>query len=248
MKITRRLSSFASKSREASDLLDALVSKDISSDIYRSVMQQLGEKLAENILETKSIPDTNKIQVVCTVEDADFLAKGVIDYLQRYIDSSNIFLTCIWNSKVRDGRVSLSPILKIYDESKSLASDSDKTSIIVVKSIISGACVVKTNLLRVLSSVKDYDDVLVAAPVLLEGAQSRLQDEFPHQIASKFKFFWFATDDQKDGDNVVPGIGGSVYELLNLGDEVSKNRYLPDIVKSRRDKPQSNQPFYTPAM
>lgn len=159
MKITRRLSSFASKSREASDLLDALVSKDISSDIYRSVMQQLGEKLAENILETKSIPDTNKIQVVCTVEDADFLAKGVIDYLQRYIDSSNIFLTCIWNSKVRDGRVSLSPILKIYDESKSLASDSDKTSIIVVKSIISGACVVKTNLLRVLSSVKDYDDV-----------------------------------------------------------------------------------------
>jgi len=46
----------------------------------------------------------------------------------------------------------------------------------------------------------------------------------------------FAIDNKKDGENVIPGIGGSVYELLGLGDSKEKNRYMPKIVKERRAK------------
>jgi hypothetical protein len=71
---------------------------------------------------------------------------------------------------------------------------------------------------------------------MLEGAEERLAKEFPVAISSKFEFVHFVTDTDKetDGENVVPGIGGSLYELLGLGDQHSKNKYVPQIVKERR--------------
>ena len=107
---------------------------------------------------------------------------------------------------------------------------------IIVKSIISGACVVKTNLTRVISFAKPKE-IFVVSPVII-GAEDRLAREFPEEVSSKFKFVHFATDTEKDadGENIRPGIGGSVYELLRLGDGHSKNNYMPSIVKQRRKR------------
>jgi hypothetical protein len=57
--------------------------------------------------------------------------------------------------------------------------------------------------------------VFVAAPVMLKGAEERLASEFPWEISSRFEYRMFAIDDEKDEEeNVLPGIGGSVYERL----------------------------------
>jgi hypothetical protein len=46
---------------------------------------------------------------------------------------------------------------------------------------------------------------------------------------------WFASDKEKKGDSVIPGIGGSVYELLGFKNSEDKNKYMPTIVKERRE-------------
>ncbi|MBK6999499.1 MAG: hypothetical protein IPH35_05880 [Rhodoferax sp.] len=66
------------------------------------------------------------------------------------------------------------------------------------------------------------------------GAQERLAQEFPKDIADKFEYLWLATNSQKNGDYVDPGVGGSVYERLGFVNEVEKNKYTPQIVKTRR--------------
>lgn len=72
--------------------------------------------------------------------------------------------------------------------------------------------------------------ILIAAPVILRGAQERLEEEFPRDISKRFRFFYFAEDDQKDTTgNVLPGIGGSVYERLGIAET-----FIPELVKERR--------------
>jgi len=168
---------------------------------------------------------------VCTVEDADFLARGLIEQLEEDGYGQRIHLLCLWNGKIKEESVSLSPVLREYKE----AFNADDSVFIIVKSIISGACVVKTNLTRAISISKPTK-IFVAAPVMLDGAEGRLAREFPVEINSKFEFVHFATDDEKNGDDVLPGIGGSVYELLGLGNSQQKNKYVPQIVKERRAK------------
>lgn len=209
--------------------LDSIADANTDSDSYRHSMQELGKKLASGVLPRISSDESEDVYVVCTVEDADFLARGVIEELESRGFGSRIKLMCLWNTKVRDEDISLSPILRQYKEK----SSSLKASFIVVKSIISGACVVKTNLTRALSTIEP-EQVFVVSPVLLKGAQKRLCEEFPTHISKKFEYVWMATDSVKDGDNVIPGIGGSVYERLGLGDENSKNKYTPVLVKERR--------------
>jgi hypothetical protein len=75
----------------------------------------------------------------------------------------------------------------------------------------------------------------VIAPVLLQGATSRLESEFDTSITRRFEYLWFAQDDEKnESGEVVPGIGGSVYELLGIGNSITKNSFVPEIVKFRR--------------
>jgi hypothetical protein len=66
----------------------------------------------------------------------------------------------------------------------------------------------------------------------LEGAEGRLAAEFPSSTSGRFEYFTFAIDTERDqDDNVVPGIGGSVYARLGFEDKTS---YVPELVKQRR--------------
>jgi hypothetical protein len=74
--------------------------------------------------------------------------------------------------------------------------------------------------------------IIVAAPVMLKGAQGRLASEFPPDTAAMFEYVTFAIDDTRDSDdNVVPGIGGAIYDRLGVDD---KSVYVPKLVKLRR--------------
>ncbi len=227
--MTREFTRFAQRDPIAQELMCNLLSAKTDVDAYRETMRSLGNLLARYVLPEIQSARAKNICVVCTVEDADFLARGVIQTLDTAGTGHHIYLMCMWNERIKSGTVSTSPVIKSYEEK----FDKSDSIFIIVKSIISGACVVKTNITRALSKSRP-DKVFVVSPVMLEGAENRLSREFPSDIARKFKFVHFATDNEKHGDEVLPGIGGSVYELLGLGNSKSKNSYVPQIVKERR--------------
>lgn len=229
----REFTSFANRDEAAKALLVKLLNSRDDVDSYRGAMRQLGEHLAQSILEKMDLERLRDICVVCTVEDADFLARGLIEALEQTIRKETVHLTCMWNARIKIADVSLSPVLRTYEE----PFDKRDATFIIVKSIISGACVVKTNLTRAITKVSPRR-VFVASPVMLAGAEDRLSKEFPDAIAERFEYVHFATDNELSADQkeVVPGIGGSVYELLGLGSQDEKNEYMPEIVKRRRSR------------
>ena len=227
----RKYTKFGEADPIAAKLVADLAEIKDSPERYRAQMLQIGKHLALGIIPSLKELPSDDICVVCTVEDADFLARGLIERLEEDGYSRRIHLLCLWNGKIKEETVSLSPVLREYKES----FNTTDSVFIIVKSIISGACVVKTNLTRAIS-ISRPTKIFVAAPVMLEGAEIRLAQEFPREINEKFEFVHFATDNEKNGDDVFPGIGGSVYELLGLGNSQEKNKYVPRIVKERRAK------------
>jgi hypothetical protein len=229
----RTFTAFAEKDPLARRLVEDLPRLKGNTLGYREKMRLLGTHLADGIIHELGYQKINDICVICTVEDADFLARGVIEELEKSELGSKIHMICLWNERIKKDGVSISPVLKTYEED----FERDGSVFIIVKSIISGACVVRTNLTRAISTANPQR-VFVASPVMLKGAETRLSCEFPDEVAKKFEFVHFATDTDKspDGEEVIPGIGGSVYELLGLGDSSSKNRYMPEIVRERRRK------------
>lgn len=229
----RTFTTYAKADPEAINLVDRLPTIQSDPAEYRKQMLAIGRHLGACVRSKLPSQYTKNICVVCTVEDADFLARGVIETLEEQGLGKQVHLVCLWNEKIRANGASLSPIKKQYKED----FDNKDVTLIIVKSIISGACVVKTNLTRVISYAQP-SEIFVVSPVMFIGAEARLSREFPDEISSKFKFIHFATDTEKDADseNILPGIGGSVYKLLGLGDEHTKNKYMPSIVKQRRKK------------
>lgn len=231
--MSRTFTAFATQDTEARTLVNELPRLKGDIEGYREMMRKLGTHLADCILPQLLSQSVKDICVICTVEDADFLARGVIEELESKSFRHNTRMICMWNHRVKNAGVSISPVLRTYEEE----FDKNDTVFIIVKSIISGACVVKTNLTKAITSANPKR-VFVVAPVMLVGAEKRLSNEFPDGISDKFEFVHFATDTEKspDGEEVIPGIGGSVYELLGLGDGVAKNKYIPEIVRERRRK------------
>jgi uracil phosphoribosyltransferase len=213
-------------SNDIKNLVSALSSTDLSVESYRHTMYSIGRAQGEELVR---VLETQTICVACTVEDADFLVKGLIDSLNDH--GKEVVLVCFWNKRISfgDGVPSSAPILKVYEDE---GVDST-TELVVVKSIISGGCVVKTNLTSLIKSV-DPERIFVVAPVIRQGAQERLSAEFPSNISSKFEYRYLAIVDKVDEvGNVVPGIGGLVYERLGFEDEAKKNKIMPKLVEQR---------------
>lgn len=219
------------------DLLDC---RQDDQHQYREVMTALGVQLAEAL--EKELGDSawsGDVCIACTVEDADFLAKGILTRMESdYAGTTcRIKFACFWNENSHapygGGKdLEIAPILKAYEEP--VSSD---FYLIMVKSIVSGACVVSTNIARMISEVKPKR-IFIAAPVMLKDAESRLAANFNREIAEQFELITFRIDDQKTPDGaVLPGIGGEVYKRYGFADSVQKNLYVPEIVKERRRRP-----------
>ena len=165
--------------------------------------------------------------LVCASEDADWLAKGLIDSLHH-----DIGLAVLWSNRItisQDPKIEVSEINKSYVDMEGDTCD----TMIVVKSIISTSCVVKSQLNYLVKRVNPQN-IIIAAPVMYVNAKDNLMKEFPASVSSKFKFLTFAIDDIRDDNGVVlPGVGGMVYPKLGLGNQVEKNSYMPQIVRDR---------------
>lgn len=213
-------------------LLDRLIDRATVPGLYQETMTKLGMSFGD-ILLNKIDDNSASVYLASTVEDADFLAKGILDRLEAQLKS--IAFACFWNQRFSPFGVidlQIAPILKKYQE----PTTPKINYLIVVKSIISGACVVKTNLIELIQSIEP-ELIFIVAPVTHAQSEEKLKQEFDREIYDKFRFLYFAQDDEcAPNGEITPGIGGMIYDRLGFQDQETKNRYIPKVVKSRRAK------------
>ena len=209
--------------------LNALADKKTGVDKYRDAFRLLGIELGKVLAsEYKSI-SANQTMLVCASEDADWLANGV----EAGLGKGELKKSVYWSSREivhvnEDGsKIEISPIEKAYEE-----EINDCQLLIIVKSIISTSCVVKTQLTRLIGRVSPKR-IAIVAPVMYKDGVPNLRQEFPEEINSKFHFVTFAIDDERVGSEVIPGVGGMVYPRLGLGNMEEKNHYIPKMVLSK---------------
>ena len=173
------------------------------------------------------------VYLATTVEDADFLAKGILSRLEENLKS--VAFACFWNKRFSPFEIDdlkIAPILKKYQE----PVEKKVNYLVVVKSIISGACVVRTNLNDLIQKIEP-EKICIATPVIYYAAEEKLKSQFEKDISDKFQFFYFAKDDERTSEGeVIPGIGGMVYDRLGFKDQDDKNSYVPELVKKRRSQ------------
>lgn len=226
--MTRLYSDFNTDLSQAQ--LSRLADKTTSPEAYKDAMTLLGECLGE-VVASKILDSDSTLYLACTVEDADYLAKGMLTLLEQHLQS--VSLACFWNERFSPfgvNGIKASPIIRKYAE----PTNSTVNHLVVVKSIISGGCVVKTNLNDLIQTISP-EEIIIVAPVIYAGAEQRLAAEFEPSVNEKFQFVYLAEDDERtDKGEVVPGIGGMVYERLGFEGQEDKNRYVPELVRTRR--------------
>ena len=208
-------------------LLDAIADKTTSHESYRNSFLGLGKALGEIVTNIKKIKHQD-VLLCCTNEDADWLAAGILDSVSAENDVS---LSVMWNYRhtpENDESLSAAPVIKAYSEPMSHCD-----LLIICKSIIHTSCVVRSNIQYLFEKVQPARTIILA-PVMFKGADDKLRNEFPSYMSSTFEFVYFAQDDEAKSGEVIPGIGGSIYERIGLGGSNNKNAYIPDIVKRRR--------------
>lgn len=209
--------------------LDTLADEATSTEEYRKAFEALGIELGHALATKVNDVPATETMLVCASEDADWLAKGVEDGLGK----GKLPVSVYWSTrdtvyKSENGeKIEISPIIKAYEEPIAKCR-----LLIIVKSIISSSCVVKTQLTRLIDRIHP-EMIFIMAPVMYKDAQPNLLKEFPEEISSKFRFLQFAVDDTRKGNEVIPGIGGMVYPRLGLGDIRTKNHYIPEMVRVR---------------
>jgi hypothetical protein len=209
------------------DLVDSLFALDApETSEYQIGMQRLGNELGTLLI--GEIPQgTEHVCVACTVEDADFLARGIIDALESNQRKFQVSLACFWNEKSIDvcdmEDFDIAPILKSYKEPTEA-----KSVLVVAKSIISGGCVVATNIINLLDELNP-SEIFIAAPVMVAGSKHRLEVHFSTEILDRFKYVTFALQTDR-------GEGKSIYERYGWSGSEDKNMYLPKLVRERRSR------------
>lgn len=214
------------KEAEIIRTMQVLSEPGVSVERYRAAFYRLGKALG-CFLNEKTGGEYGETMLACASEDADWLAHGVLDALSQ----KKVSLAVFWNGRITldaQSHLEYSPILKSYVEPISSCQ-----TLILVKSIISTSCVVKTQLTRLVSEIQPRK-IYIVAPVMYKDAEKSLRKEFPALIADKFEFVTFAIDTERDkNQNIIPGIGGMVYPKLGLGNLHEKNKYMPELVKER---------------
>lgn len=208
--------------------LDALLQSGVSPAEYRAAMYTLGKDLSEGLL--KKINSSDSFCLASTVEDADFLSKGILDSINGNV--ADIKLACFWNyhSIPVKGQQSTAPIIRKFIEKGS----TECKHLIITKSVISGSCVVKTNVTDLVEEMNP-EKIYVVAPVMYVDAEEKLKMEFPESISSRFIFETLVYDSEKNQETreVVPGIGGDVYQLLGFKSQEEKNKFTPELVMNK---------------
>lgn len=218
-------------SADIKETLSLLIPKQEVS-IYKQAMFRLGCYLGFQFMKEHSInEDEGELLVISTAEDADHLTRG---FLQALSDHQKTYkIAVFWNNHYQlSKRTSIAPIVNSYlQPGYELCSN-----LVMLKSIISGSCVVRTNFMKLIMDIGQANlaSLSVIAPVMYKDSDRSLSNEFPPDIHEKFNFYTFRIDSKrlKDG-TVIPGIGGQIYPLLGLPDQPARMMpgYMPELVR-----------------
>jgi hypothetical protein len=214
----------ADATKQARALLGSLVRHE-GHAAYRQSFRDLGQELAKAI-EARTGPLRKAFGLVSTPEDADYLTRGMLDVLPR----AKARLACYWTDRRTFDDGDVATVIQAFEDPRLISGRVE--TIIVAKAIISSSCIVRTNLEKLLSKVNPVR-VVIAAPVMLRGADAILRKAFPDSISSRFEFVTFAIDSQRRGSIVVPGVGGMVEERLGLAGK--SRRFVPALVSEWRN-------------
>lgn len=208
------------------ELLNIIADKDTSVEDYRASFFSIGRELGIIFKNLTSPHATENTLLACASEDADWLAKGFL----YGIEKPQLPLAVFWGMRKRlPNGIDINSIVRSYRDD--LKSPCD--NLIIIKSIISSSCVVKTQLLRLISNTNP-SSIYIIAPVMHKDAKHNLVMDFPLEISSRFKFLTLAIDDEiNDQNEIIPGIGGMIYPRLGLGNESEKISYIPKIIIER---------------
>lgn len=206
--------------------LNTLADKNTGVYEYREAFRLLGVELGKVLASEYKSVSADHTMLVCASEDADWLANGVECGFGRGELKKSVYWSSRETVHINDdgSKVEISPIEKAYEE-----EIGDCHLVIIVKSIISTSCVVKTQLTRLIGRVSPKR-IAIVAPVMYKDGMPNLMQEFPDEINSKFHFITFAIDDERLDSEVIPGVGGMVYPRLGLGNMEEKNHYIPEMV------------------
>lgn len=219
----RSFSAYASS--PARSALASLLDLTSDPEAYQQAMGVLGAELGAVL--SKNISRSESCLVASTAEDADFLSQGVIDALAE--SGHSVKTAVFWNNHYQIPGGSVAPIVHKY-----LEPGFEKTNdLVVVKSVISGSCVVRTNILALIESIS-VKKIYIVSPVMHSKSEETLRSEFPEHISKLFEFVYIAIDQQRDRSGEVrPGIGGEIYSLLGLKGQPAKVTYIPKLVKKQ---------------
>ncbi|MCK6438261.1 hypothetical protein [Rivihabitans pingtungensis] len=208
---------------EAKACLANLLSFIDAPDSYTEEMHKLGVLLGK--LLSQKIPSTTPCLLVATAEDADYLGRGIYDCLkQAHPTKAAVF----WNNHYTiPGGGSIAPVVHKFLE----PGYQNAEVLIIAKSVISGSCVVRTNLLELIDTLSPQK-IFIVSPIMHRQSEAWLRQEFPLTISEKFEFMVFATDTERtESGEVKPGIGGEIYPLLGLADQPARVGFMPKLVQ-----------------
>ena len=212
----------------------ALLTPNSGVAAYQQAMIQLGHDLGQQFVAITKMKDIlENLLVVSTAEDADYLTSGFLQALSE--NSVTYKLAVFWNDHyaLPNGE-SVAPIINSYLQD----NYQECRRLVMLKSIISGSCVVRTNFMKLIMDIgrERLENVAVIAPVMYKDSDQKLSCEFPPDIHNKFSFYTFRIDSKREKDGtVIPGIGGQIYPLLGLDDQPARMNpgYVPNFVKAR---------------
>lgn len=92
--MTRIYSNLVDRSIQA--LLDTVADKNTEPALYQETMTKLGMLLGEAVLSQIRDEQCN-VYLACTVEDADFLARGMLVHLEEHL--KKVTFACFWNQR-----------------------------------------------------------------------------------------------------------------------------------------------------
>lgn len=179
---------------------------------FQKEMYDCGQALAAEVL-VRIGKTPGQICVMTPAEDADGIAKGVVDHLQSF--GIEVRLLCLWNHpvKVFEEGIQVAPILRTY----SAPGFDESEHLIAAQCVVGDPTVLKTNLTAHMQKI-DPQQVHVLAPTMSAEVKNRLRSEFPASLYERFQFHAFAYDKELDEvtGELKPGIGGAVTERLGL--------------------------------
>ena len=158
-------------------LQDLLCSCDHES--YRHTFYSIGVELASILNER--IVDAESVALACASEDADWLAKGIVDNFRSSLD-----LCVYWSKRHNLGLDSENNLLEFAAIEKSYEEiHQNVDTLIITKSIISSYCVIKSQIMR-LTSKYDFNKIYIVSPVMYKDAEvfpnARVEEKMWHRI------------------------------------------------------------------